>query len=341
MSGDSASQVETDSGATTPPAPPEVSVIMPCWNRERFIADAIRSVLVQTFADFELIVVDDGSTDGTRDVVASFRDPRLRCLHREHRGISAAMNAGLAAAQGRYIARLDSDDLWLPEFLQTQVAVLEAHPKAGLVYARAECTDSEWNPLGMSWGYPLRFPGETFRSMVYNDCTCNITIVCRREVFERVGGFDETLETSEDLDMWLRAARHYRFEFTDRVLARVRLHGGSITGGISDSRDEQMERRGLVFDKLFASPGLPPEILAMKGQVYSNLHTSNGLLWIGHRKYRRALHAFRRAVAASSSPVYTVLRIGWSTLKWHVFPRFPGGRRLTGWLETIKPWKPR
>jgi len=318
------------------PVDPVVSVIMPCWNRDRFVADAIRSVLAQTFSDFELIVVDDGSTDGTREVVASFSDPRLRCLHREHRGISAAMNAGLAAARGRYIARLDSDDLWLPEMLATQVAVLESRPDIGLVYSRAECTDSDWKPLDMSWGYPLRYPGETFRSMVYNDCTCNITIVCRRECFERVGNYDETLATSEDLDMWLRVARHYEFAFTDRVLARVRLHGGSITGGISDSRDEQMERRGLVFDKLFATPDLPAEVTALKGHVYSNLHLSNGLLWIGHRKIRKAMRAFRRAVSVSDSPGYTLARIGWSCVKWHVLPRLPGGRRLSAWLESVR-----
>ena len=323
------------------PALPAVSVLMPCWNRERFVADAIRSVLDQTYADLELIVVDDGSTDGTREVVASFRDSRLRCLHREHRGISAALNAGLAAARGRYLARLDSDDLWLPEMLATQVAVLEGHPEVGLVYARGECTDADLRPLGMSWGYPLRFPGETFRSMVYNDCTCNITVVCRRECFERVGPYDETLETSEDLDMWLRVARHYRFEFTDRVLARIRLHGGSITGGISEARDEQMERRGLVFDKLFATPGLPAEIVALQGMVYSNLHTSNGLLWLGHGKTGKALHAFRRALAVSPSRGYTLARIAWSFLKWHVLPRLPAGRRLSAWLESVRPGKRR
>jgi hypothetical protein len=191
----------------------------------------------------------------------------------------------------------------------------------------------------MSWGYPLRFPGETFRSMVYNDSTCNITIVCRRECFARAGTYDESFQTSEDLDLWLRVARHYEFAFTDRVLARVRLHGDSITGGISADRDEQMERRGLVFDKLFASPGLPPEIVALRGHVYSNLHTSNGLLWLGHRKMRKALHAFRRAVAVSDSPGYTLARIGWSSVKWHVLPRLPGGRRLSGWIEKARPRK--
>lgn len=316
-----------------PPAHPAVSVIMPVWNRERFIADAIRSILAQTFVDFELIVVDDGSTDGTRAVVASFDDSRLRCLPGEHRGISAAMNAGLAAAKGRYIARLDSDDWWLPDMLATQVAVLEDRPEVGVVYARGECTDSDWKPLSMTWGYPLRYPGETFRSMVYNDCTCNITVVCRRACYERVGAYDESLQTSEDLDMWLRVARYFEFAFTDRVLARIRLHGGSITGEISVERDEQMERRGLVFTKFFASPGLPPEIIAMKGHVFSNLHTSNGLLWLGHGKTRKALGAFRRAVSVSSTPVYTFLRILWSSCKWQVLPRLPGGRALGAWLE--------
>lgn len=312
---------------------PLVSVIMPCWNRERFIADAIQSVLAQTLSDLELIVVDDGSTDRSREEVASIDDPRLRCLAIEHRGISAAMNAGLAWARGRYIARLDSDDWWYPEMLATQVAVLEARPEVGLVYARGECTDLDWTPLSMTWGYPLRFPGETFRSMVYNDCTCNITVVCRRACFERVGFYDESLQTSEDLDMWLRVARWYEFAFTDRVLARIRLHGGSITGEVSAERDEQMERRGRVFQKLFATPGLPPEIIALRGHVFSNLHTSNGLLWLGHKKYRRAWRAFAEAVQASPRPVYTSARIGWSSVKWQVLPRLPGGRRFSAWLD--------
>lgn len=315
------------------PVHPIVSVIVPVWNRERFIAEAIHSILAQTFTEFELIVVDDGSTDGTRNVVASIADPRLHCLHREHRGISAAMNAGLAVAKGRYIARLDSDDGWLPDMLSTQVALLEARSDVGLVYARGECTDSDWRPLSMTWGYPLRYPGETFRSMVYNDSTCNITVVCRRECFERVGTYDESLQTSEDLDMWLRVARHFEFAFTDQVLARIRLHGGSITGAISAERDEQMERRGQVFTKLFASPGLPPDIAAMKGHVFSNLHTSNGLLWLGHGKTRQALEAFRRAVSVSSTPVFTMLRILWSCFKWQILPRLPGGRKLGTWLE--------
>lgn len=327
------------SGATNPIADaPRVSVIMPCWNRAGFVADAIRSVLGQTLTDFELLVVDDGSTDGSRDVVRSFSDARLRLLCGEHQGISAAMNAGLAAARGRFIARLDSDDAWVPDMLEIQVAVLEARPEVGLVYARGECVDTNWRSLGMTWGYPLRYPGETFRSMVYNDSTCNITVVCRRECFERAGTYDETLQTSEDLDMWLRVAWECEFAFTDRVLARIRLHGDSITGGVSEDRDEQMERRGLVFEKLFALPDLPPEIRAMRGHVFSNLHTSNGLLWLGHGKFRLAGRAFGRAVRVSSSPVYTLLRIGWSAVKWQVLPRLPGGRGLSTWLERRLQW---
>lgn len=312
---------------------PTVSVIMPCWNREQYIGEAIESVLAQSYTDFELIVVDDGSTDASRERVGSFDDPRLHLVAIEHQGISAAMNAGLVAARGRLIARLDSDDWWLPEMLETQVAVLEARPEIGLVYAKGECTDSAGNSLEMTWGYPLRYPDQTFRSMVYNDSTCNITVVCRRECFERVGNFDESLQTSEDLDMWLRVARHFDFAFTDQVLARIRLHGTSITGEVSTGRDEQMERRGLVFQKLFATPDLPPEISALEGHVFSNLHTSNGLLWLGHGKFRKGLSAFGQAVRVSPRPTVTCFRIIWSTIKWHVLPRLPGGRRLCAWID--------
>jgi hypothetical protein len=107
-------------------------------DRERYVREAIDSVLGQTFGDLELIVVDDGSTDGTAAAVAAVGDPRLRYVGQPHRGIGAAMNTGLRAARGRYVARLDSDDVWLPDLLATQVAVLESRPEVDVVYGRAQ-----------------------------------------------------------------------------------------------------------------------------------------------------------------------------------------------------------
>src|SRR5215470_8377417 len=111
-----------------PMSPPRVTVIIPTFNRVAYLGEAIRSVLTQTSTDFELIVVDDGSTDGTSAMLNSTHDPRLRCQRQSHRGISAAMNAGIRAAQGVYLARLDSDDVWRPEMLQTATALLDARP---------------------------------------------------------------------------------------------------------------------------------------------------------------------------------------------------------------------
>ncbi len=320
---------------------PLVSVIMPCWNRERFIADAIGSVLAQTFTNFELLVVDDGSSDGTRGVVSSFSDSRIRLIAREHRGISATMNAGLAAAEGRYLSRLDSDDMWLPDMLETQVAVLDARPAIGLVYARAEVTDENWRPVNAIWGNAPRYPGDSLRSMLA-DATCHMTWVCRRECFDRVGVFDEQMVTGEDWDMWLRIARHYPFAFTDRVLARTRLHRASITSPHSPDYDGELARRTAVLDKLYASPGLPPEILAMKGEAYSNIHTTNGLLWLGQRKLRRALGAFGRAVAVSDSRVFTAARIAWSGIKWNLLAPSRAGRGIQDLVSSAaRRWRSR
>jgi glycosyltransferase involved in cell wall biosynthesis len=127
-------------------APPQVTVIIPTFNRARYLTEAIQSVLGQTFPDYELIVVDDGSTDGTAAVLEGFGDSRLRVLRQENHGISAAMNAGLRAAQGEYIARLDSDDVWFPNLLAYETRVLDSRPDIGVVYARAQAMSANGTP---------------------------------------------------------------------------------------------------------------------------------------------------------------------------------------------------
>src|SRR5262249_42501399 len=159
--------------------------VMPVYNRERFVREAIDSVLAQTFADFELVVVDDGSTDGTAGVVGAIEDPRLRWVARPHRGVAATMNAGLREARGRYVARLDSDDVWLPDMVETQVAVLEARPDVDVVYARGQGMEVDGTPTTHVWGFGPRWADDPLRSQLHGDFTCNITAVARRECLER------------------------------------------------------------------------------------------------------------------------------------------------------------
>jgi glycosyltransferase involved in cell wall biosynthesis len=321
---------------------PRVTVIMPAYNRERFIREAIESILAQTFTDLELLVVDDGSTDGTGAIVGAIADPRVRQIHQPHRGISAAMNRGLAEARGEYVARLDSDDVWLPDMLATQVAVLDERPEVGVVYARAQGMEEDGRITQHVWGIAPRFPDDSLRSLVQGDCTSNITAVARRACVARAGGFDETLPTNEDWDLWLRVARHCAFAFTDRVLARFRWHAGSITSRDSPFFRQTLEERTAVLDKLFRDPDLPPAIRAMRADAYRNVHLGVGLRWLGERAYKPALCAFGRALGCGANPFATAVRIAWFTLAWEVLPHYAWGRRLNEWQSAVRRrWRSR
>lgn len=215
---------------------PTVSVIVPAYNSERYLEAALRSVCAQTFQDFEIIVVDDGSTDGTAGLAEGFRqhDERIRVIHQRNRGISAARNAGTAASYGRVVALLDSDDMWLPEYLERQLAVLEKHPGADIVSANAI------NFGGRSDGELWKATAPGCRSVSLLDLIEDETSVCimsmfRRRVIDLIGGFDTTLRGSEDYDYWLRAAVHgLGILFNGAPLAYYRRRPDSV------SADESM-----------------------------------------------------------------------------------------------------
>jgi glycosyltransferase involved in cell wall biosynthesis len=180
---------------------PLVSVIIPAFNRGWCLREAVDSVLAQEFTDFELIVVDDGSTDGTAELLEAYR-PKVRLLRQANRGVSAARNRGIAAARGELIAFLDSDDLWLPKKLSTQVEFFRVHPDA-LIVQTEEC----WVRKGRRVN-----PGKRHRKlsgMIFEPSLdlCLVSpsaVMVRRELFDRVGLFDEGLPACEDYDLWLR-----------------------------------------------------------------------------------------------------------------------------------------
>lgn len=229
---------------------PRVTVVIPTYNRAQFIAEAIQSVLEQTFRDFELIVVDDGSTDDTAAVVSRFTDPRLRYIYQTNQERSAARNHGLRLARGEYVAFLDSDDVWLPAKLEHQVALLDARPAMGLVYTGAyifegQCTFMEQRP---------RCRGEVLKALLMEDnvvCGSASTALVRRACFDSVGSFDENLRACEDWDMWLRlAAGGYEFDFVPQPLARCRVHG---TNTQKDAEKMARATRSF-FAKVLAQP---------------------------------------------------------------------------------------
>jgi GT2 family glycosyltransferase len=318
------------------PARPQVTVIIPTFNRARYLAEAVQSVLDQTFSDYELIVVDDGSTDGTSAVLAGFEDPRLRVLSQENRGISAAMNAGLRAARGEYIARLDSDDVWFSDLLTRETSILDSHPDIGVVYSKAQAMSANGRSREHYLGLPLRYPYDTLLSLLWGDCTCNITTLARRSCFAAAGPYDETFRTHEDWDMWLRVARSCHFTFLNSTLGRFREHDNRITSPSSPTFVEHIESRVKVLDKFYASPYLPPHISAFKAIAYRNVYTEIGLFLLNTGHPARALPMFGRALVSGGNPVAAFARICWLTMAVQLLKRYGFGKQLLQFQAAVR-----
>lgn len=227
---------------------PVVSIIIPTRNRAAMLREAIESVRTQTYAAWELIVIDDGSTDETPQMMESLTrlDARIRFVRQVSAGVSKARNAGIQQARGRYVAFLDDDDLFLPQKLAIQVAALECQPTLGFVYSQTEWVDRTGTRLSL---HPTTPVGD-LRGL-FEACAIPLqTVVCRTELLEEVGGFDERLTIGEDYDLWLRLARIARFQFLPGPLVRYRVHG---TNTCNDSV-RLYEQRAVVLGRVPLDP---------------------------------------------------------------------------------------
>ena len=210
---------------------PAVSVIIPTYNRANLVAKAIKSVLSQTYQDFEIIVIDDGSTDNTEEIIRSFKDKRVKYIkkYKENKGSSVARNIGIKVARGKYIALLDSDDEWLPEKLDKQIKVLQSEsPEVGVVYSNLCYIDENGKSMNK-----LRNPkkeGYIYEDLFGKNCVGTpSTVLIRKECFHQVGLFDDLLNAMEDWDMWIRIAKYYRFALIKVPLVKYRLHSNQKT----------------------------------------------------------------------------------------------------------------
>ena len=237
----------------TPMVP--VSVIIPTYNRKRFVTEAVESVRRQTFADFELIVVDDGSTDGTGEMLAGV--PGVRLIEQPNRGVSSARNAGITASAGRWIAFLDSDDLWKPEKLARQVEFHRLDPDAWISQ-----TEEIWIRNGRRRNPARKHKkagGWIFRQCLPLCVVSPSAVMMRRELFDEVGLFDESLPACEDYDLWLRVSLRFPIHLIpDPLVVKRGGHPDQLSASV-----EALDRyRIRALEKVLADPSLKPEYRA-------------------------------------------------------------------------------
>lgn len=227
-----------------------VSVVIPTFNRGHLVREAVDSALAQTYRDAEVLVVDDGSTDNTPEVLEPYRG-RIHYIRQENKGVSAARNTGIRQARGSYIAILDSDDQWVPEKLEAQMALFAADPSLGLV----SCGSSFVDVYGKEIETP-KSATETHdtdsrlvlrRLLLGNFVSGGSNAVIRKDCFDAVGVFDESLSGVEDWDMWLRIAKRYPIGFVNRPLTITRVSPTSLSA--PTNVDMMLTKEFLVVEK--------------------------------------------------------------------------------------------
>jgi glycosyltransferase involved in cell wall biosynthesis len=316
---------------------PTVSVVLPTYNSAHFLGTAIESVLAQTLQDWELIVVDDGSTDDTRDVVAAF-GPRVRYVYRENGGAAAALNAGIRLARGTYVAFLGADDRWAPEKLALQVAQLDSLPSTvGVVYSDLLLVNLEDETvLGRFLGGREPPRGRVLSQLVRTEGSFlhPCASLVRREVFDNVGVFDESLKTHEDWDLWIRVAGVYEVEALDIPLATYGRHPSQLTKDIRQMYLDGVEAKMRVL----RSRALRPADRRALRHYLAHHHYGYGIkaLNLGWRK--EAWKAFFRSLRLRPGERKTYIYLGLPLVSPRLYRWFsilkerllPSNRRLEG-----------
>lgn len=240
---------------------PSVSIIMPAYNAEKTISDSIQSVLNQTYTDWELIIINDGSSDSTSSIVGAYPDSRIILLEQQNSGVAEARNNGIKHARGNMIAFLDSDDLWLETKLEKFMSYAATHHFTGLIYSKMRYFNE--NPE-KSLPYA---PWEAFHeSSPYNnlllvDYIPTLTVMVNKRIFDEVGLFDKNFFGTEDWDMWLRIVKKYPIAFISEELSLYRNH----ESGISKKFDRQHQQQYKVMQKHLLNDQNIATVLKKKG----------------------------------------------------------------------------
>ncbi len=258
---------------------PVISVIIPTYNRAHLVKDAIDSVLSQTYRDFEIIVVDDGSTDNTKEVLAPYRD-KVKYIYQENQGLSAARNTGIRGARGEYIGFLDSDDLWLPPKLEKQVQILKEYKDIAFVYTNFIFIDETGKFIKVGCKAKSLVSGYILGNLLLSKTvTSPVTWLVRKTCFEDVGLFDIRFKRSEERDMEIRIAKNFKMYGIKEPLVKVRQIKSVETLGRCSAKDREYYRFKFL-DKLFNDSNGEPIIEKNKRRLIAHYYFISGLAYL-------------------------------------------------------------
>lgn len=258
-----------------------ISVVVPAYNAEYTIRDTITSVLKQTFSDFELIVINDGSTDKTLEVVSTIQDYRIKIFSYENGGLPVARNRGISHAIGEFITFLDADDLWTQDKLELQLSALQKHPEAGLAYSWTVSMDEKGEKFYP--GVSVSFEGNVYRQLLLgNFIASGSNAMLRRQAIESAGEFDPTLKSIEDWDYWLRVVRHWSFVVIPKPQILYRQSSTSMS-----TKVEKMENCALiVVERAFQCA--PQDLQYLKSQSLAFVYHYSAELCLRHSTNNRS-----------------------------------------------------
>jgi glycosyltransferase involved in cell wall biosynthesis len=274
---------------------PRVSVILPAYNAAVLLNDAIQSVLRQSIDDFELIVLDDGSTDNTWELLNAFSDKRIRAYHHSNMGLPATLNRGLSLARGRYIARLDHDDLMMPTRLETQARFLDAHPEVALLGTAAQIYVGD-QPSERHHRHPTSNKALRLR-LLFDNPFVHASIMFRRDEIMAIGGYctDQSRLPPEDYELWSRVARVHEVANLEDVLTIYREVPGSLSRIVENPFLEKVLMFSTENISAIVSPTYSVQDCRRLAEIYHGVEASTSRM-----SYRRAIRILKLAAARVS-----------------------------------------
>lgn len=275
---------------------PRVSILLTCYNHVRYLPPCVEGIRRQTFRDFEVVAIDDGSKDGSREWLAE--QPDIRCIFNEgNLGTYETLNVGLRSTTSEFVAVLNDDDLWEPEKLERQVAMMDANPKVGLVHTGGTFIDGDGkttpgNPLGFA--FPRFETGDVLLGLVYENKVIASAALVRRKCFEELGEFNREYFGSGDWEMWFRVAEKYDFGFVDQPLTHYRVHGANASHKLERIWRDDEKLRTWMAGRLSGLDGRFPAADLRRAQAFNQaalgtVRTLNGNAGAGRAAYAASI----------------------------------------------------